>query len=439
MRENLDQDHPVTDYIRSVQAEESARNRRKIIIYATILILCMSMFFLWTYLKEPALDSTYEVYLLEELNERSISQKLENQSLGLIVYDSNTNLLDTIESLQDFKEFVAISQKLITSGSQASTESQLMDDENADTLYINEPSEISEPQSENAESENQDRKSPTPSVKMKPYSVEVIGERVLGNTLTFQIEQFESDKIYIIDFGNGEKRRIRGTQSYAYQRPGRYEVILTAIDANANQQSEYAKSIEILPTPSKEERVTTPTVSENTNRSPSPEENVIQREESISNNRTLTPISESMNERIPNEEIDNPSPILESIGDVDTNTEDNLEETIPERANVSAPLSFAEKMPEFPGGISKMSNFLNGKLEYPVAARDNEIEGTVYIQMVVSADGTLSKFNIAKGIGYGCDEEALRIAKLMPDWTPGEQAGQPVPVIYTIPVVFTIR
>lgn len=103
-----------------------------------------------------------------------------------------------------------------------------------------------------------------------------------------------------------------------------------------------------------------------------------------------------------------------------------------------APLAFAEVMPSFPGGANAMASYFSQRIRYPEVARENEIEGTVYIQMVVQANGSLAQIRLARGIGYGCDEEALRVVKQMPNWVPGKQDGVAVPVIYTIPIAFRI-
>jgi len=95
-----------------------------------------------------------------------------------------------------------------------------------------------------------------------------------------------------------------------------------------------------------------------------------------------------------------------------------------------------ESMPEFPGGESALENFLKNNIFYPKAARENHIQGTVYITFVVEKDGSLSDIKVLRGIGGGCDEEALRVVKLMPKWNPGKQNGKAVKVQYTLAVKF---
>ena len=102
------------------------------------------------------------------------------------------------------------------------------------------------------------------------------------------------------------------------------------------------------------------------------------------------------------------------------------------------PLVVASKSPSFPGGEIDLAAYLNSKIKYPQPARDYHVEGTVYVQFVIQSDGSLTNHKILRGIGYGCDEEALRIAQSMPNWSPGEQNGEAVPVWFTLPVKFDL-
>lgn len=98
-----------------------------------------------------------------------------------------------------------------------------------------------------------------------------------------------------------------------------------------------------------------------------------------------------------------------------------------------------EKTPEFKGGITAFSGFLGQNLRYPEAMREKNIQGKVYISFVVEKDGALSNFHTLRGIGYGAEEESIRVLKLSPKWNPGYQNGQPVRVQFTIPISFTLE
>lgn len=98
-----------------------------------------------------------------------------------------------------------------------------------------------------------------------------------------------------------------------------------------------------------------------------------------------------------------------------------------------------QQMPSFPGGETAYKKFLGKNLRYPGQAAENGVQGTVYVSFVVKADGQLSDIKIIKGIGSGCDAEALRVVKKMPSWNPGYQNGRNVPVKYTLKVDFKIQ
>ncbi|MDJ1503133.1 energy transducer TonB [Xanthocytophaga agilis] len=97
-----------------------------------------------------------------------------------------------------------------------------------------------------------------------------------------------------------------------------------------------------------------------------------------------------------------------------------------------------ERMPEFPGGIPKIGEFLQNNLRYPKAAFKANITGKVFGTFIVGEDGTIRDIEITQGIGYGCDEEVIRVIKLMPKWIPGMQGGKTVAVRYVLPINFSI-
>lgn len=98
-----------------------------------------------------------------------------------------------------------------------------------------------------------------------------------------------------------------------------------------------------------------------------------------------------------------------------------------------------EKMPEFPGGINALREFLAKNIDFPAAAASTGIEGTVYVYFIVEKDGSISNIKTVRGIGGGCDEEAERVITMLPKWKPGEQRGKPVRVSFNIPVIFKLK
>lgn len=108
---------------------------------------------------------------------------------------------------------------------------------------------------------------------------------------------------------------------------------------------------------------------------------------------------------------------------------------------VALPTEFihVEDMPEFAGGDEALFAYLGNKMRYPKAAQRAGVEGVVVVTFVVAADGTITKAKVVKGLGYGTEEEALRVINSMPAWQPGKQNGRAVPVRYTLPIRFSLR
>jgi protein TonB len=101
--------------------------------------------------------------------------------------------------------------------------------------------------------------------------------------------------------------------------------------------------------------------------------------------------------------------------------------------------SVVEKMPEPVMGMQAFYAFLSENMRYPRLARKMNIEGRVYVQFIVNTDGSLSDITVVKGIGGGCDEEAIRVMKMSPRWTPGKQRGRPVRVQMVVPIYFRLN
>lgn len=97
-----------------------------------------------------------------------------------------------------------------------------------------------------------------------------------------------------------------------------------------------------------------------------------------------------------------------------------------------------DEMPQFTGGDEARILFLYNNIKYPQQARQKKISGTVYVTFVVEKDGSLSDPKILRGIGEGCDEEVIRVVKLMPRWQPGKQLGEAVRVQFNMPVKFVL-
>ena len=99
-----------------------------------------------------------------------------------------------------------------------------------------------------------------------------------------------------------------------------------------------------------------------------------------------------------------------------------------------------DEMPSFPGGEIEMSKFLNSNLKYPESEKEAHITGKCFLTFIVEKDGHLNDIKLLRGItgGPGCDEEAIRVVKLMPAWNPGKQNGAAVRVQFNLPIKFTL-
>ena len=98
-----------------------------------------------------------------------------------------------------------------------------------------------------------------------------------------------------------------------------------------------------------------------------------------------------------------------------------------------------EEMPHYPGGETAMMEYVAQNIVYPQEARDKEISGRVFVGFVVEKDGSIGEIKLLRGIGGGCDEEAVRVIKSMPKWEPGKMHGEPVRVSYQMPINFKMQ
>ncbi|MBL4736045.1 MAG: energy transducer TonB [Flavobacteriales bacterium] len=101
--------------------------------------------------------------------------------------------------------------------------------------------------------------------------------------------------------------------------------------------------------------------------------------------------------------------------------------------------TIVEQMPQFGGGEADLLNYLGKNIKYPQMAKESGISGIVYVTFVVGKAGKVADVRVLRGIGGGCDKEAVRVVKSMPDWKAGKQRGKPVSVQYNLPVRFVLR
>lgn len=112
---------------------------------------------------------------------------------------------------------------------------------------------------------------------------------------------------------------------------------------------------------------------------------------------------------------------------------DDLEEEEAEEVFV-----IVEQKPTPKGGMAAFYEYVGKEFEYPRQARELNIEGKVFVQFVIEKDGSISGTQVVRGIGAGCDEEAIRVVKNSPKWMPGKQRGKPVRVRMVLPITFKL-
>jgi protein TonB len=121
------------------------------------------------------------------------------------------------------------------------------------------------------------------------------------------------------------------------------------------------------------------------------------------------------------------------------NCVDQVSDVIGEDPHKIYPYAALEQKPEFIGGEDALRKYLGDNLVYPPHAKEIGYEGKVYISFVIDQFGNVVNAKIAREVGGGLDEEALRVVTAMPRWKPGKQAGHPVSVSYTLPIVFALN
>ena len=135
--------------------------------------------------------------------------------------------------------------------------------------------------------------------------------------------------------------------------------------------------------------------------------------------------------------------IIDLIIDVDLSDDTVIEDFSPtdELPVEEAASTFLviEKEASFPGGNKGWGKFLNRHFKYPRQAKRMGIEGRVFLQFDVAASGEISNIEVVRGIGGGCDEEAIRVLNKSHKWEPGEQRGVPVKTKHRMSIMFRLK
>lgn len=132
-----------------------------------------------------------------------------------------------------------------------------------------------------------------------------------------------------------------------------------------------------------------------------------------------------------------------NVGVVTQEGDENATELPPEEPvadpDAGKVFTYVEEMPTFPGGDQALFEYIQKNIKYPALARENGITGRVFVGFVVGKEGKIREVKVIRGLWSGCDDEAVRVIKSMPDWKPGKQNGRAVDVSYTVPINFTLK
>ena len=131
----------------------------------------------------------------------------------------------------------------------------------------------------------------------------------------------------------------------------------------------------------------------------------------------------------------------EGTDDISKITEQKVEiiQDNPVEKKAEKVFTHVEQMPQFPGGDAELYKFISNNLNYPAMAIENNVQGRVIVQFVVTADGSIGNVKVVRSVDRDLDNEAMRVCKKLPKFIPGKQNGQPVNVWYTLPVTFKLQ
>ena len=464
--------------IYAFEARRKKKRRLFILLGLGLVAIVTTAIFAGGLLKNSGSNNSgkFEVLKASEITENDLQQIANKSGKLWIVQYSGTNFQDTVSSAEELVELLGIRGIAIKPLNATEAEPVQTDNNTEGNIYVDIPDMeedkqyIAENGFENAnEADDQDEdvsnsvKEKTENKPSKPltvpseYAFQSSGKRIAKNSLRFSILNYDPDISYIIDYGNGYKKKVKQNSSYQYPKPGIFLVKLTA-SQNGEVLFNAKEVFTITKTATDPRPKDIPKIASETN---TPEEVLKdQDDDQIAENTSMNDI---INESIDNDinassqenrrtvrtvetpVFNNPPPAKETEA-VDTkSSSENKKSSEPSQEEIddifsklSFPLEIAQKMPSFPGGNAGLASFLNDRIKYPQAARDHQIEGRVYMQFVVNEKGIIEDPKVLKGLGYGCDSEAMRLVSEMPNWRPGEHFGRKVPVLYTIPIDFKL-
>ena len=271
----------------------------------------------------------------------------------------------------------------------------------------------------------------------------VEGSKTAGAQLNLVILGFDDSFTYELDLGTGSREIVsEPVFPISYRKKGTYKLSLIVSNQEAEKRT-FKRSIRIASEEAasaglKKDRETT--LKDEVASSPSitaipSTETSIGEQELL---KTLSPIS-----------IPTPTEARESevLSDSESQNTRRIEESSTQATPISTPAKSGntqfnfrvkEKLPEFKGGKKQLKRYLSKNISYPDEAIQNQIEGNVIVRFAVEPDGSISNPTIVKSLGYGCDEEAIRLVTNMPYWEPGMQGDRAVRAYSLVSIMFNM-
>ncbi len=409
---NENQNTQFDNYLDRIEAIEKKERKKKVFYgLAAILLLggAAAGFLLW-----QGSSTALMTYGYKELDTEKVRQLIENGEAPFAVYHSEMGR-DTISSEEDFELFVSMVE--LMNQNIASNVADFMEEDTQEFEFDEE-----DPEDE----------------RLPVFFVDIDGERSAGSVLTMTIEDYDPSIVYTLLTGNGDRVRLRKETQYTYQYGGDYLLRLYA-SKQSYRTSVYTKRMEISGAPAPEETNTSIAATE-TPSLPELAENLrMSLDSQRQDSGTEILLASADNDVIPFNDLsfeveDDDTPVeVPTAEEVASNTARERE-----TVDFSKPMFVVDQMPVYPGGVRSMSRYFRKNFRYPAGAREAGVDGQVFVRFVVQPDGSLTDITVFRGLGYGCDEEAIRLVRNMPNWEPGIYQGREVAVYKEIPITFQL-
>ncbi|NMD00437.1 MAG: energy transducer TonB [Bacteroidales bacterium] len=139
-----------------------------------------------------------------------------------------------------------------------------------------------------------------------------------------------------------------------------------------------------------------------------------------------------------NKELTNEVKVENTEADANTQIQAPIEVQQEEENEEIVNFYVIEEKPEFPGGEAAMFQWIAKNVKYPEIAKENGVQGKVFVQFVIGKEGKVTDVQVVRGVDPSLDKEAVRIIQSMPAWKPGKQRGKPVKVSFQLPINFKL-